>query len=379
VRFLNKIFRKEHKKKIIISGIIIFISIAVIFGGYVLYGINKLDKLNRMSFEEMIEFTTKDKKDAIISVGILKDGEITYEIYGENGKLIDSLDYIYEIGSITKTFTSSLICKAISENKIRLDNTIDEFIPLPDKAHYPTIKELVTHTSGYKGYYFEKPMIANYFFRDNDFFGITDSILLRRLGKINLDKREYKFNYSNFGFATLGLVIEDLYEDNFTNIINKYITEELKLEETRISQMPENPKSNFGYYFDNEYWEWSKGDAYLSAGALLSNISDMTRYLEIQLDGNIKYIDMAHEILINIDATTPTYEKMGIRIDAAGIGWMIDTKENIVWHNGATGNFNSYIGFDKQRGVGVVILSNLPPRFRIPATVMGVKLLKSFE
>ncbi len=376
---MRKIFRKENKKKIIISGIIIFISIAAIFGGYVLYGMNKLEKLSRMSFEDMLEFTTKDKKNAVISVGILKDGEITYKIYGENGKLIDSLDYIYEIGSITKTFTASLLCKAMSEDKIKLENTIDEFMNLPENAHYPTIKELATHTSGYKGYYFEKPMIANYFFRDNDFFGITDSIILRRLGKINLDKREYEFNYSNFGFATLGIVLESVYKNDFHNIMNKYVSEDLGMYDTRLSEISDNAKSNFGYYFDDEYWEWSKGDAYLSAGGLLSTIGDMTKYLQIQMDESINYFDMAHEILIDADATTSTYEKMGIRIDSVGMGWMIDTKENIIWHNGATGNFNSYIGFDKQRGVGVVVLSNLPPRFRIPATVMGVKLLKSFE
>lgn len=375
---MKKVIRKINKK-IIISGIIIFISTAAVFGSCVLYGMNKLDKLNRMSFEEMIEFTTKDKNDAVISVGILKDGEITYKIYGENGNLIDSLDYIYEIGSITKTFTSSLICKAIIENKIKLDNTIDEFITLPDNVHYPTIKELVTHTSGYKGYYFEKPMIANYFFRDNDFFGISDEILLRRLGKINLGQKKYKFEYSNFGFATLGMVLGSVYKDDFHYIMNEYVGEELGMHDTRLSEMSINSNNDSDSRYNNKYWEWSKRDAYLSAGGLLSTIGDMTKYLQMQMDESTNYFDMSHEILIDADATTSTYEKMGIRIDSVGTGWMIDKKENIVWHNGATGNFNCYIGFDKQRGVGVVVLSNLPPRFRIPATVMGVELLKSFE
>jgi len=56
-------------------------------------------------------------------------------------------------------------------------------------------------------------------------------------------------------------------------------------------------------------------------------------------------------------------------------GWMIDNKNGIVWHNGATSNFNCYIGFDKENQTGVVILSNLPPDYRVPATVMRVELL----
>ena len=64
-------------------------------------------------------------------------------------------------------------------------------------------------------------------------------------------------------------------------------------------------------------------------------------------------------------------------MDAMASGWVIDKENKIIWHNGATGNYNSYIGFNKEEQIAVVILSNLSPRYRIPATVMGVALLKS--
>lgn len=70
---------------------------------------------------------------------------------------------------------------------------------------------------------------------------------------------------------------------------------------------------------------------------------------------------------------------MGIYIDAIGTGWMIDNHNGIIWHNGATSHFNCYLGFDKENQVGVVILSNLSPNYRIPATVMGIKLLTSLQ
>jgi len=103
----------------------------------------------------MIAYKTKNNEDAVITIGIIKDGKSNYVVYGEDGSILKSREHIYEIGSITKTFTTSILCKAISEDKIDFDDTIDEYIKLPQKDYYPTIKSLVTHTSGYRNYYFE--------------------------------------------------------------------------------------------------------------------------------------------------------------------------------------------------------------------------------
>lgn len=97
------------------------------------------------------------------------------------------------------------------------------------------------------------------------------------------------------------------------------------------------------------------------------------------MDEKLDYLAMAHESLAEVNASTATYEKMGIRIDDIGAGWMIDKLNNIIWHNGATGNYNSYIGFDKENQVGVVILSNLSPDYRILATIMGIEILTSLQ
>ena len=59
--------------------------------------------------------------------------------------------------------------------------------------------------------------------------------------------------------------------------------------------------------------------------------------------------------------------------------WIIDSKNNIIWHNGGTGNYNSYLGFNPETGTAVVVLSNLAPNYRVPATVLGVKLLLELD
>ena len=62
-------------------------------------------------------------------------------------------------------------------------------------------------------------------------------------------------------------------------------------------------------------------------------------------------------------------------MDSIGLAWISDEENGIVWHNGATGDYNCYLGFCPESGTAVVILSNLALSYRIPATVMGVKLL----
>ncbi|MBM7616345.1 serine hydrolase domain-containing protein [Alkaliphilus hydrothermalis] len=361
---------KLGKKKILKAISIVVVVIAVGFGGYCVNGLHKINELSRMTFEEMLAYTTKDNKDAVITVGIIQNGKMTYDVYGENGNKLPTKEHTYEIGSITKTFTTSLLCKAIKEGRISLDDSIDVYLNLPKKDYYPTIRRLMTHTSGYKEYYFEKPMILNFLRGKNDYNGISEEMLIERLGKINLDNTGYSFKYSNFGMATLGSVLERIYDEDYTKLINDYISEDLGLTNTKISDNSGDLKN---------YWEWSESDAYMPAGALLSNIRDMMKYVQIQMNNKSGNLSIVHEALVEVNASSRSYEKMGIRIDIVGAGWMIDNENKIIWHNGGTGNYNSYIGFDKENQIGVVILSNLPPNYKIPATIMGIEILTSLQ
>jgi CubicO group peptidase (beta-lactamase class C family) len=85
-------------------------NMSVGFGGYCIYGLNRINQLSKMIFKDMLAYTTKDNKDAVITVGIINNGKMTYEVYGENGIKLHQEEHIYEIGSITKTFTTSLQC-----------------------------------------------------------------------------------------------------------------------------------------------------------------------------------------------------------------------------------------------------------------------------
>jgi CubicO group peptidase (beta-lactamase class C family) len=358
---LKSIFKTKVFK--IITSLIILAVLGLVI--LTLYGKHQMSKIPDLSVSDALEYTTNNNPDAVITVGIIKDGECTFKVYGENAKELPKEQHIYEIGSITKTFTATLISQAAHEGLIDLNDTIDHYLDLPENNSYPTIKSLLTHTSGYKGHYFERPMTSNFFAGRNSFYGITKEMTLHRVGKLSMDQADYPFNYSNFGYAVLGLVLESVYKTDYHTLINEFVQNDLGLKDTMIS----DGTGDLG-----NYWDWNHDDAYLSAGALTSNIDDMLSYLELQLE-NGDMCSSCHDELETISSISKDYETMGINMDAIGMAWIIDKENNIIWHNGGTTDFNSYMGFDLESKTGVIVLSNLPPNYRIPATIMGIKLL----
>lgn len=148
--------------------------------------------------------------------------------------------------------------------------------------------------------------------------------------------------------------------------MNNYISSELGLSNTRVAGQSGNL---------TKYWKWKANDGYIPAGSIISNIKDMASYLNMYMSGAQDYNEMTYAKIKDINANNAVYEKMNIRMDAVGMTWMIDERNNIIWHNGATSDFNSYIGFSKDKKKGVVILSNLNANDKISMTVIGAKLI----
>ena len=117
--------------------------------------------------------------------------------------------------------------KAVEDNKINMNDSINKYLELDNDKYYPTIERLVTHTSGYNAYYFAPKMIANKFSQDNDFYGISKKDILNKIDSIKLKDKDYEFEYSNFGISVLGLVLEKVYDKDFTALMNEFITEEI--------------------------------------------------------------------------------------------------------------------------------------------------------
>ncbi|MGB3375958.1 MAG: serine hydrolase domain-containing protein [Microbacterium sp.] len=352
----------------ILTGAAAFVAIvAAVFAGNTHAVQARLKRWTTMSFDELIGEATAGNRNAVITVAVIEDGEVTTTVYGHDATILPSERRVYEIGSITKTFTTALLSKAIDEGRISLDDSIDEYLDLPPKDYYPTIRRIATHSSGYKREYLALNMIQA-LFGANPFHGITKDSLLKRVATIQLDDKDYPLAYSNFGMAVLGAVLEEVYGENYTSLMNKFVRTDLGLHDTMISDGSGNDR----------FWKWSADDAYAPAGALVSTIEDMVEYAKLQLVGEPAYLADAHRPLAQGAAEEPATNALGVRIDRVGLGWVIDTEHDIVWHNGGTGNYNSYLGFDAHRRLAVVMLANYGDG-RVSATIMGAKLLQSLQ
>ena len=356
---------KGRKKKIMIIAAAIVLCIVLVLGGLMIYGKVQMGKVPALTFEDALNYTTHGKPDARITVGIIRDGQASFTVYGENGQVLPAENHTYEIGSLTKTMTAALVSKAVDDGLISLDSSIDAYLSLSDGKSYPTVAELLTHTSGYSGFYFESPMIGNFFAGKNSFCGISREKALAKCKSLDMNKDSYRFNYSNYGYAVLGLVLEAVYEKDYTSLLNEFVQSDLGMTATKISEQDGDL---------DHYWAWQENDAYLSAGAVTSNIEDMLRYAQLQLDETPVFA-RCHQSLKTINASSDSYESMGIYLDEIGMAWILDKKNGFIWHNGGTGHYNSYLGFNSENRTAVVILSNLSPNDRIPATVLGVKKL----
>jgi CubicO group peptidase (beta-lactamase class C family) len=348
---------------IILAIVMVF---ACTFGGLTIYSNNLTNALLNMSASEMIAYDCKDK-DTKISIAIIENGNITYKTYGSDGE--EDNIYDYEIGSISKTFVGLLCAKAVSEGKLNLSDSISKYLNLDDDKYYPTIERLITHTSGYDSYYFNAQMVVNAFSGiDNDFYGTDEQALIDKVKEITLEDKDYPFLYSNFGISLVGIALQNVYGDSFTNIMNDFISNTLNLNDTAVAKQSGNL---------NGYWSWQTTDGYIPAGAIISNIKDMASYLNIYLTDSLPYAADTYSPLKSLNANAGDSEKFNIRIDGIGMTWILDNKNDIVWHNGATTNFNSYMGFTKDKTKGVVVLGNLSSNSKIPMSVIATTLLTS--
>lgn len=357
---------KQKKIYLIIGIVLLIVPIALAISRF--YVREAMKKIPEMSSKDCLNYTLDGEDDAVITIGTIQNDTASWNVYGRGGKELPRELYDYEIGSISKTITASMIMELVQADKINLDDSIDKYLELPNTNQYPTLKELLIHSSRYQEHYFESPMISNFFSGKNSFHSISDDMLLNRIAKVDTENGDKSWQYSNFGFAVLGQVLEEVNHKEYTDQANEFL---------KVHGMKSSYVSNGHGNLDN-YWDWEPGDAYMPAGAIISNIEDMLIYARQQIDGTGVFSKM-HDEVLEINVTSPEYERMNIHIDAMGMAWIIDKKNGFIWHNGATGNYNSYLGFCPHSQTAVVVLSNLPAKYKIPATVIGVKTLMEMQ
>lgn len=284
----------------------------------------------------------------IISYGHLNQGD-TRSLDGNT---------IFEIGSVTKVFTSLLLSDMVQRGEASLNDPVAKYLPdtvkVPERAGKQiTLVDLATHTSGLPR------MPSNFTPKDpnNPYEDYSVEQLFQFLSNYQLPRDPgAQYEYSNLGGGLLGLALARRAGMDYGELVRKRICEPLGMEDTEIALTPElKARLAVGHDADLKPVEnWDLGPAFAGAGALRSDANDMLKFVAANLGFTKMPLAPAMAAMLNVRRPT---DVPGISV---ALGWHIFTArgKDYVWHNGGTGGYRSFIGFDPKGSVGVVVLSN---------------------
>lgn len=265
---------------------------------------------------------------------------------------------MFEIGSATKAFTAILLADMAERGEVGLDDPVAKYLPSSVKVPAKdgkeiTLRHLATHTSGLPR------MPSNFAPRDplnpyadysveRMYAFLSGHALRRAIGE--------KYEYSNLGAGLLGYALALRAGTSYEELVKKRIAEPLGMASTTIALTPEQHRrlaAGYGQTLEPaKNWDMP---TLAGAGALRSSVHDLLRFVSANLG-------LAEPPLASALARTHEIQVQDIGAPglAIALGWHVlrNFGADIVWHNGGTLGYHSFLGFDKKKRAGVVVLSN---------------------
>jgi CubicO group peptidase (beta-lactamase class C family) len=293
-----------------------------------------------------------------IVVGILDAGGRRAVAYGDgpNGRPLDG-DTVFEIGSVTKVFTSALLTDMVRRGEVKLEDPVAKY--LPETARAPSkngkairLLDLATQTSGLPR------LPGNMAPKDpkNPYADYTVERMYDFLSRYELPREPgEKYEYSNLGVGLLGHVLARRAGKSYEELLRERIFEPLGMKETAIVLTTEL-RARLAPGHDASGAAASNWDflALAGAGALRSTVNDMLKFLAANLDPGDAALPAALRETHNVRRATGMPE-----LDV-GLGWHVFHRfgTDLVWHNGGTGGYHSWIGFVEKKRAAAVVLCN---------------------
>lgn len=280
-------------------------------------------------------------------------------------------DTVFEIGSITKTFTGLALAREIERGTVRLDQPVQELLPadvaLPPAAQAITLRHLASHSSGFprvpanssplKG-------VAMLLFGSDPYAGYTEERLLEDARTVKLEfKPGSKSAYSNFGMILLGHLLARKTACRYEELVKREVCQPLGMNDTAVTlDRAQAARIAQGYRALLRCGPLLLGLRAApfgpecgGAGALRSTGADLLKYLQANMRPEGQPLEHAlresHRELSKEDETT-SYGLNWVRTQGQTL------KQLVIWHNGGTGGFRSFLGFAERSRVGVMVLSN---------------------
>jgi D-alanyl-D-alanine-carboxypeptidase/D-alanyl-D-alanine-endopeptidase len=282
-------------------------------------------------------------------------------------------DSLFEIGSITKVFTALVLSDMVERGELRLSDRVSELVPA--KTGAITLEHLATHMSGL-------PRLPNNMAPAN----IADPYASYTVERLYEFLRTYelprapgaKWEYSNLGFGLLGHAVARRAEKDYETMVRLRVCNPLDMIDTRIDIRAGVPahvpdllvKGHSMQGLPVGYWNFT--EAMAGAGAFRSNVRDMLEFLAAVLGRKRSGLAPAMAAMLRTRAET------GIPGFGQYLGWNSSTNDGreIVWKDGGTLGFSSFIGFDPKRRTGAVVLSSVAGGVAVET---GMKILRAAQ
>lgn len=304
--------------------------------------------------DSIISSTHKNNPDIGISVGFINNNKEFYTAYGKlnrESQIDINKNSVFELGSITKVLTTNLIAQAVIENKLKLDDFIDDYLPKQyalneNLVHKIKVSDLASHQSGLPDLDLRELVELNPQQYVNSVTKSTLSTIINNCSEL-IDYGKYR--YSNISYALLGQILEGIYSRSYDEIIRMKIIDPLQLSNTLTKDFKvehittgRNPRGG-----DQELVNWN--DFIAPAGLVKSNASDMITFLKAVLN-------QEHVIAKAAMITEKIYYKDDNR--EVGLGpWMITDEDNTVYVKlGSSLGQSSIMFYNRDKNWGIIIL-----------------------
>ena len=316
---------------------------------------------------------TLPNAEAGVAVGLIENGNETVSFVGNPSF---SEETLFEFGSITKVFTAIALAQLADEGVLRMSDSINPYLPkdVQDlKWETVTFEKLATHSAGLPRLPPNMNVLYILLHRKNPYVNFDKKMLYDAVEMVELEPVGEFNEYSNFGFGLLGTLLADITGLAYGELVESRIFAPLDMRgATTVGWSSDNkatPLTADGT--ETSVWDW---DALAGVGAARGSLDDAMKFLKASMAACDETTPLA---LANCRAQQAT-EVRAAQYALQGLGWIRLQSEagDIVWHNGGTGGFRSFLGFNVEKSVGIVLLTNVADA---DVTNLGLEFLASLE
>lgn len=261
----------------------------------------------------------------------------------------------FEIGSVSKTMTATLLADLIGQGRAALDEPLSAYLPegttVPDFEGQPILlRHLVSHASGLPA--LPSRLAAAGVDPANPYARLDGAQLLASLTDVRLSAMPGStFEYSNFASMLLSYAVARRAGGDLESLLRERLFGPLGMDGAYIARRPEGVRPAVGHTPNRESTPaWTFAVDLAGVGGVRATLEDMVRYLQ----GNLG---------LRASTVTPALELAQQAVSARppmAMNWMLTpvAGRSVHTHEGGTGGFSSFVAFDRESGRGVVVLSD---------------------